>query len=164
MFLNDVLTFHRKFGLTGGSSSVIRNLTSDEIRYRLKFLYEELGETRKAFGVREPSQSREAMISHFNNVYIDASKYDELEVIDGLLDLVWVAFGTLDLMEISEDQIRSHWEEISRANLSKERSTGADDPRSKRKNSLDIVKPEGWKGPDHKKVMDTYVKKAFEKK
>ena len=164
MFLTDVINFHRRHGIQGGSTfeHVIKNLTEDEIKYRLGFLFEELIETTKAFGVNVDSGAELALKNLIANATIDYKNYDELEIIDGLLDLVYVSFGTLDLMELSEGQIREHQAEIQRANMSKERSSGADDSRSKRKHSLDIVKPKGWKGPNHGAIMESRVKRFLE--
>ena len=165
MFLKDVIEFHRKFGIEGGNygNTVVRNLLPDEIRFRLGFLFEEFAETAKASGLKINKDILELFVNEIKNSEVDTLNYDGLEVIDGLLDLVYVALGTLDLKELSETQIRSHWTEIQRANMSKERSTGANDARSKRKHSLDIVKPDGWKGPDHNSIMDKAVKNSLRK-
>jgi len=161
MFLRNVLDFHEKFDIRrGNSNEVSQKLTENEIRFRVGFLMEELSETMKAMGFPDDSESVQTYIA---SITIDADKYDELEIIDGLLDLIYVAFGTLDLMHLSETQIRDHQLEIQRANMSKERSADANDPRSKRKNSLDIVKPEGWKGPDHGAIMEKYIQLTFKK-
>ena len=161
MFLKDVLKFHDKFGIRrGNSNDVSKKLTEEEIRFRARFLMEELSETMTAMGFPMNTATSQA---HIMAVGLNPNNYDELEIIDGLLDLVYVALGTLDLMHLNEDQIRDHWADIQRANISKERSTSANDPRSKRKNSLDIVKPDGWKGPDHKSVMDKHIQLAFNK-
>lgn len=47
----------------------------------------------------------------------------------------------------------AHWQEVQSKNMLKERAKSADDERSKRKNSLDIVKPEGWTSPDHETIL-----------
>jgi predicted HAD superfamily Cof-like phosphohydrolase len=54
-----------------------------------------------------------------------------------------------------------HWEEVHSKNMAKERAS-QDDPRSKRKNSLDIVKPEGWTGPDHTTIIELTRKASHE--
>lgn len=165
MFLRDVLDFHEKFGIRrGDSNQVSQKLTEEEIRFRIGFLLEELNETMVAFGLQKDVADKETLRNFITKVEIEEGNYDELEIIDGLLDIIYVAFGTLDLMHLSEEQIRDHQSEIQRANMSKERSINADDPRSKRKNSLDIVKPEGWEGPNHEAIMQKYVKQSFEKK
>ncbi len=154
MMLDSVLKFHDKFGIRRGTSkNTCINLKEDEIRFRLNFLFEELFETAIAFGLEIRPEIIESIKAIIRNSVISVDKYDELEVIDGLLDLVYVALGTLDLKELSEEQIRQHWNAIQIANMSKERSTN-NDSRSKRKHSLDIVKPAGWTGPNHKDIMD----------
>jgi hypothetical protein len=69
---------------------------------------------------------------------------------DALLDLAWVTHGTATMMGLPWSM---GWREVERANMAKERATGADDPRSKRKHPLDIVKPDGWKEPNHRLVL-----------
>lgn len=164
MFLKHVIKFHKKFDLRCGENESIacQNLSKDEIRFRLGFLFEELLETTEAFGLQIHPSFKETLIDHIRTAKIDSNKYDELEVIDGLLDLIYVSFGTLLLKELSEDQIRAHQDEIQRANMSKERSI-ANDPRSKRNHAFDVVKPEGWKGPNHTMVMDNSVKSKLNK-
>jgi len=162
MFLNDVIEFHEKFNIRrGDSKEVTKKLTDKEIRFRVGFLLEELTETMEAFGLQKGENNKKELMEFIARVEIEDHNYDELEVIDGLLDLIYVALGTLDLMHLSEDHIRDHWAEIQRANMTKERAKGDDDPKSKRKNSLDIVKPDGWKGPDHKGVMEKHVQQSF---
>jgi len=138
MIITDVIDFNMKYGLPHGErddlTSKIVDLTNDEIDYRLGFLEEEYLETKKAF-----------------------KENNTEEIIDGLLDLVYVAIGTLTLMEMSEVQIREHWSEIQRANMTKERSSGDGDVRSKRGHSLDVVKPEGWTPPDHQTILKKYA-------
>lgn len=121
----DVAQFHNKFGIPVPDAPT--QLSPDVAAFRIKFMQEELDE------------------------YIKAVKENDLEgQIDALVDLVYVALGTSDLQGFEWE---AHWNEVQRANMSKERSVDADDPRSKRKHSLDIVKPHGWEGPDHSKVF-----------
>lgn len=48
----------------------------------------------------------------------------------------------------------AHWTEVHIKNLLKERASSKNDARSKRKNSLDIIKPEGWTGPNHQAIIE----------
>lgn len=64
--------------------------------------------------------------------------------IDALIDLVVVAMGTAYMHGFNWE---AHWEEVFRANMAKRKAQHASE--SKRGHSLDIVKPEGWKGPNH---------------
>jgi len=122
----DVRAFHDKFGIENPKEPC--QLTTDVSEFRVKFMQEELDE------------------------YVEATSLGDVEgQIDALVDLVYVALGTAALQGFDW---QAHWDEVQRANMSKVRSTGADDPRTKRKHALDVVKPSGWKGPDHVKVFD----------
>ena len=66
------------------------------------------------------------------------------DVVDALIDLCVVAIGTLDAFNV--DSYRA-WNEVLAANLNKEVGVKASRP-----NPLglpDLIKPEGWVGPDH---------------
>lgn len=77
---------------------------------------------------------------------INAVEAEDLtEVIDGLLDLIYIASGTLNMCGVNS---QAHWDEIQRANISKERGIN-----KKRGHNVDVIKPEGWVGPDHNKVL-----------
>jgi len=132
-----VKKFHDKFEIPRKDKPDF--LKPDEMRFRIDFLQEELNELR------------------------DATYDSDLELaFDSLIDLVWVALGTADMMGITEEIWDEGFNEVSRANLSKERAEGADDSRSKRKHSLDIIKPEGWTGPDLVKILNKYIKPQTE--
>lgn len=124
----DVRAFHAKFGLAyDGDGSSPRLLADDVFLFRLKFLQEELDELVRA--------------------------HDEgnlPNVADALADLIYVASGTAHLAGIPLDPV---WAEVQRANLAKERATSAADPRGKRGHALDVVKPAGWTGPDHRPAL-----------
>ena len=123
-YFNDVGEFHNKFELpVAGVDQEPTFLSRRDELYRVNFMREEVEEFQTA-----------------------CMKGDIAEAADALADLVYVALGTAHLMGLPFEEI---WTEVQRANLTKERATGADDPRSKRANSLDVVKPEGWKAPDH---------------
>lgn len=115
---------HDKFGIK-------RNLTPnllpvDHMNFRLDFLDEELLETKEA--------------------YVEG---DLEEVIDGLIDLIIVVAGTLDLMGVDSQR---HFDEVQRANLSKR--VVKDPTKSKRGFAIDLEKPFNWVGPNHKIILD----------
>lgn len=122
--------FHRKFGLpttpAPGCASWDKRppalLEPDAFLFRLQFMYEELGEVLAAYRAG-----------------------DLVGVADGLADLDYVVAGTAHMMAIPHDAVVK---EVQRANMAKERATGADDGRSKRGSALDVVKPAGWTPPD----------------
>ena len=91
------------------------------LEFRIDFLKEELDET-------------EAALITTNSE----------EIVDGLIDLCVVAIGTLDAFGV--DPYKA-WNEILRANLSKE--VGVKPERPNPMGLPDLIKPEDWEGPDH---------------
>ena len=91
------------------------------LEFRIDFLREELDETDAAL------------------VSMDAE-----EIVDGLIDLCVVAIGTLDAFGV--DPYKA-WDEILRANLSKE--VGVKPERPNPMGLPDLIKPKDWEGPDH---------------
>lgn len=91
------------------------------LEFRIQFLKEELNETEEAFNNSDPA-----------------------EVVDGLIDLCVIAIGTLDAFGCDA---AGAWAEVMEANMAKEPGVKATRP-----NPLglpDLIKPEGWSGPDH---------------
>jgi predicted HAD superfamily Cof-like phosphohydrolase len=121
--IEDVRAFGERYGLP--LSNTPHLLAPEDWEYRENFLREELAETVKAY---------------YSN--------DLAEVADGLIDLIYVAIGTLQLMGIP---IAAGWREVQRANMSKHRVSRKED--SKRGHTWDIVKPPGWEPPDWKMVL-----------
>ena len=72
---------------------------------------------------------------------------DYLEQIDALVDICVVAKGSAVLMGVRWGR---HWKEVMRANMEKEPGAQSKRPGMKR----DLVKPEGWCGPNHLAVLD----------
>lgn len=132
----DVKGFHLKFGVPTDNDSAGPHLLDPETQaYRLGFLQEELDEFR------------------------DSYTAGDLETaLDSLIDLVYVAYGTALLMGVSPACWSEAWGAVQLANMSKVRATSSDDARSKRKNSLDVVKPEGWRAPDHGPIIKRHTK------
>jgi predicted HAD superfamily Cof-like phosphohydrolase len=91
------------------------------LKFRLDFLQEELNE---AYGA------------------MDAD--DAEEVVDAMIDLCVVAIGTLDIYRVDSHKA---WNEILRANMAKE--PGVKPSRPNPLGLPDLIKPEGWTGPDH---------------
>ena len=65
------------------------------------------------------------------------------EVVDGLIDLIVIAIGTLELFNCDADRV---WREIYKSNMAKE--PGANKSRKNPFGLPDMVKPEGWKEPE----------------
>lgn len=114
----DVRDFHDKYGLARPSEPTLLDLNT--YHFRQKFMQEELDEFTKAYG-----------------------EGDLHGAADALVDLVYVAQGTADMMGLPWASL---WNEVQRANLRKVRATSAE--QSKRGSTLDVVKPAGWVGPN----------------
>lgn len=92
-----------------------RLLSEDMTMERLRFMTEELEE-----------------------YYEAARKGDLVEAVDGLLDLIYVAAGTLWFMGIPSQKC---WDAVQTANMAKVLGT------THRGNRLDAAKPAGWQPP-----------------
>ena len=120
----DIHDMHTKFGVRDAVQKFDSVMLRTFLRFRLDFLHEELGETEKAAQTGIPLDSE--------------------EVVDGLIDLCVVAIGTLDALGV--DPYKA-WDEVHKANMSKE--VGVKESRPHPLGLPDLVKPEGWVGPDH---------------
>lgn len=147
----DVGAFHEKFGLPHAGELRPAPLSADLVRYRGGFLLEELAEWFHDQGAEEAANRLRELIRDLQKlVWRDAPMEGLAGSADALADLVYVALGTAHLSGLPFD---AHWAEVQRANMAKERATGADDARSKRGHALDVVKPAGWRGPDHWPIL-----------
>ena len=116
-YFQDILDFHKKFGLLPDEGP--RPLPAELEKFRVGFMEEELQE------------------------YKDSIKDNNLEMqLDALVDLVYVAIGTAVLHGFDFDEA---WNRVHAANMSKVRAVKASD--SKRGTAYDVVKPQGWKPP-----------------
>lgn len=121
---SDVLAFQQKFDIP--MSPVPAFLDNYANTFRINFMDEELRE------------------------YVDACNHQDLaKAADALVDLVYVAHGTALMMGLPWDKL---WAEVQRANMDKVRATSVD--QSKRKSTLDVVKPPGWQAPNHHPALE----------
>ncbi len=95
-------------------------LDKEKLSFRMSLLNEEFHETFKAY-----------------------QDEDAEEWVDGHIDLLVIALGNLHLAGVD---IEKAWAEVVRANMSKERGIKKGREQS---GGFDVIKPEGWKGPDH---------------
>ncbi|TXH51688.1 MAG: hypothetical protein E6Q97_18040 [Desulfurellales bacterium] len=114
----DVAEFHDKV-LEYPQSVVPTLYGAQPMVERLAFLNEELDETIAA-----------------------DSRDDIVAVVDGLLDLIYVAAGTLHTMGIGPAAACEMWNYVQQANMAKERGG------TNRRNFYDARKPVGWRRPD----------------
>lgn len=115
--------FHKKFQVS--TSEVIGVLAPDVFEFRQEFLDEE---------IREFADATESC--------------DVIRAFDSLIDLVYVAKGTALMMGITPAQWRAGFEAVHEANMQKVRTPSAS--ASKRGSDLDVIKPEGWIGPEER--------------
>ncbi len=120
----DINEMHTKFGVRDAVQKFDSVMLRTFLRFRLDFLHEELGETEKASQTGIPLDSE--------------------EVVDGLIDLCVVAIGTLDALGVDP---YAAWDEVHKANMAKE--VGVKESRPNPLGLPDLIKPEGWIGPDH---------------
>lgn len=119
----DIHEFHQRFKLWGPAHPVL--LTDDLFQFRLKFQQEELGEFERAHSMGNLPKA-----------------------IDALVDQVYVALGTAYLMGAPWQLI---WALVHEANMRKIRADEANP--SFRAQAFDVVKPDGWCGPDEAIAM-----------
>ena len=70
------------------------------------------------------------------------------DAIDALIDLCVVAIGTLDVFNVDA---KHAWNEVLNANMNKQ--VGVKESRPNPLGLPDLIKPEGWKAPDHTDQM-----------
>lgn len=116
----DMFRMHEKYGVHEWVTNNPEKL-KEFLEFRLKFLQEELDETRKA-----------------------AAANDAEEIVDGLIDLCVVAIGTLDAFGVDA---HAAWDEVLKANMAKE--VGIKPERPNPLGLPDLMKPEGWTPPSH---------------
>ena len=118
---NDMFHMHDRYQVHAAVDKMDSETFKKFMKFRLDFLNEELGETWKAY-----------------------NENDAEEIVDGLIDLIVVAAGTLDLCGVDAQRA---WDEVLKANMSKR--VGVKDGRPNPLGLPDLVKPDDWKGPSH---------------
>lgn len=96
-----------------------KEMSYDRLLFRYSLLFEEMSELQQA---------------------IEATDSDE--TVDALIDIVVIALGTLQLCDVDIDKA---WTEVQNANMRKCRGAKA----GRSTDSFDLMKPDGWKAPDH---------------
>ena len=120
---NDIYMQHNKFGVKEWfeQNKDNKDLMRTYLKYRLNMVREELDETCDAFESK-----------------------DSEEIVDGLIDLCVFAIGTLDVFGVDANKA---WDKIYEANMAKE--PGVKPGRPNPFGLPDLIKPEGWQGPNH---------------
>ena len=120
---NDIRRMHDKYGFHEVFDKMSDDQREEFLKFRLEFLREEFHETERAIKL-----------------------HDAEEIVDGLIDVIVIAAGTLDLFGVDGE---AAWFEVLKANMTKE--IGIKEGRPNPLGLPDLVKPEGWKGPSHAK-------------
>lgn len=124
--LYQVIDFHKKFDLPGPDTPQMLDLNT--FMFRAKFMQEELNEFKEAHAEGDLEKS-----------------------FDSLIDLIYVALGTAYLQGFTPEVFEEGWDRVHEANMAKERCTDAS--KSSRGSTADVIKPEGWKAPDHRDLL-----------
>lgn len=131
-FLGDVRAFNKKFGLEEPEKPACPSVELHQFRY--KFMREELLEW------------DDSVVAHRIGFTEEAKTAELANQLDALVDLVYVVLGTV-LLQGMGDVFEEAWSRVQTANMAKVRVANASE--SKRGSALDMVKPPGWKAPDH---------------
>lgn len=148
-YYDDVGDFHRKFDLPAFGTARPDFPSTDALKFRGRFLLEELAELFEAMAMPGPAGALRAAAASLKVVddgVLLVGAPDLHKAADAIADIVYVALGTAHLMGLPFEAV---WDAVQRANMAKERASSAADPRSTRAHSLDVVKPAGWSPPNH---------------
>ena len=119
----DIDAFHKKFKFNQGKG--IKSMNYNFGNWRVDFLMEEIAELTDALDNK-----------------------DDVEILDALVDICYVAMGTAWLMGLPFEKA---WKEVQRSNMEKIRQASD-------RSEFDVVKPEGWKKPDIKGIVNKWRK------
>lgn len=100
---------------------------------------------------RDLAQERaEKMQEELEEFRIACEQSDLAGAGDALIDLAVFLKGTAVMMGLPWGPL---WDDVMRANMSKERGTAPNRPEHKQ----DLIKPKGWRGPQTQAILDEYM-------
>ena len=125
-WFKDMQDMHKKYGVNKWmqaemQSDVDWRKINKFMQFRLGMMQEELDETKEAFELK-----------------------DAPGMVDGIIDLCVFAIGTLEVFGVDAQKA---WDEVYRANMSKE--VGIKQGRPNPLGLPDLKKPDDWQGPVH---------------
>lgn len=132
--MEQVLTFHQKYG--HAAPDVYTSLTPEQARFRLKLMYEELGEIAQALGYEVRATENGATFSQRVRFVAPELLVNEVKLHDGLADLEFTVLGTWVSMGVRDGRF---FETVCQSNLSKDLPEG---PLDKPKKGPNFRKPE----------------------
>ena len=125
----DIANMHTHYGFDTKIDALTPAQKFELLKFRVDFLTEELDDIKAN--------------STATNFVAD-------EVVDGLIDLIVVAVGTLDIFEVD---MRTAWDRVHQCNMSKE--VGVKPTRPNPLGLPDLIKPSGWAAPTHQDNLGT---------
>lgn len=148
-WLKDIEDFHKKFGIAYEGKP--RALPEDLRLFRTNFKEEELGE------YASHGYQLAVKLSGNPNVVFDRADITHHieEQLDALVDLLYVALGTVHLQGFGPI-FDEAWRRVHERNMAKVRAQ-ADASDSKRGSSFDVVKPPGWFPPKHTDLVEDHI-------
>lgn len=117
----DISLMHEKFKVHDVVEKMDKEKLLDYLKFRFKMIQEEVTEGTDAIEARDPE-----------------------EVVDAIIDMIVFGVGTLDAMKVDFDEA---WNKVHIANMEKE--PGVKEGRKNLFNFPDLIKPDGWIGPNH---------------
>jgi predicted HAD superfamily Cof-like phosphohydrolase len=143
--LGDLREFHAKFFPDLRPPKMAFDVPAEVTAMRLNFMLEELQETADALGYR----LEEAILceGRYRHRFVERplAMIRKADALDGLVDLLYVLAGTVDLLGLA-GVFKRAWDRVHSANLTKARVAHAGE--SKRGSRYDVRKPVGWKKPE----------------
>jgi len=142
--LTDIARFHEKFGLEQNNSKVA---VASEQQPDGDMLDNWLSKNRDKMTIEE-WELRHLRLADEAEEYAEAVEdEDDEETLDALVDIMYIALGTAyrrgwDFAEA--------WKRVHTANMEKQRGNPTN---SKYGSGFDIIKPQGWNGPDHSDLV-----------
>lgn len=143
--MGDIRAFHEKFSLI--YDGFPRQLPSDLLDFRVKFMREEL---------TEYTDDSNALAAHLLTDATDTANVTHLleKQLDAIVDLIYVALGTAYLQGFGYD-FNEAWRRVHDANMKKVRALREAD--SKRGSTYDVIKPPGWEPPSHTDLVENHA-------
>jgi len=117
----DMHMMHQYYGVNDAVENLSPSALASFIKFRYDFLQEEVNEGKAAIIERNSE-----------------------EIVDSLIDIIVVAVGTLDLLQVD---FQKAWFEVLKANMNKH--VGVKESRPNPLGLPDLIKPEDWTAPDH---------------
>ncbi len=119
--IQDIADMHAKFGVNRVVATLSPEQLNTYLKFRLDMVQEEVTETHDAFLLKDADN-----------------------VVDGLIDAIVFAIGTLDVLGVDTAEA---WRRVHAANMAKE--PGIKEGRPNPYGFPDLIKPEGWVAPTH---------------